>query len=46
MHHFIFNYYTGVAQSTKLPIMIYNFPDRTNVNISPELVLMLARDFF
>lgn len=41
----LYNYYAAVAQSTKLPIMIYNFPDRTNVNISPELVLMLAQDF-
>lgn len=41
----LYNYYARVAQSTKLPIMIYNFPDRTNVNISPELVLGLAKDF-
>lgn len=41
----IYNYYATVAQCTKLPILIYNFPDRTNVNLSPELVLRLARDY-
>jgi 2-dehydro-3-deoxy-D-pentonate aldolase len=41
----LYNYYAKIAQSTKLPIMIYNFPDRTNVNLSPELVLRLAQDF-
>ncbi|MGF6952244.1 4-hydroxy-tetrahydrodipicolinate synthase [Neobacillus sp. B4I6] len=41
----LYNYYAAVAQSTKLPIVIYNFPERTNVNISPELVLMLVQDF-
>lgn len=41
----IYNYYATAAQCTKLPILIYNFPDRTNVNLSPELVLRLARDY-
>ncbi len=41
----IYNYYAAVAQCTKLPIMIYNFPDRTNVNLSPKLILRLTQDF-
>ncbi|HWR06555.1 4-hydroxy-tetrahydrodipicolinate synthase [Sporomusa sp.] len=41
----IYRYYAGVAQSTALPIMLYNFPDRTAVDLGPELVLRLAREF-
>jgi dihydrodipicolinate synthase len=41
----LYNYYATVAQCTKLPILIYNFPDRTNINMSPELVLRLAQDY-
>ena len=28
-----------------MPIMIYNFPDRTSVNLDPQLVLRLAKEF-
>ncbi len=44
-HHFkmnngsIYRYYPAVAKSTKLPVIIYNFPDRTSVNLSPDFVL-------
>jgi len=41
----LYKYYAEVANSVKLPIIIYNFPDRTAVNINPELVLRLATDF-
>lgn len=41
----IYNYYANIAQSTTLPVLIYNFPDRTAVNLGPDLVLRLAKDF-
>lgn len=41
----IYRFYAEVAGCTNLPIVIYNFPDRTSVNLSPELILKLATDF-
>lgn len=41
----LYNYYSKVAKNTKLPLILYNFPDRTAVNINPELVLTLAKKF-
>jgi 2-dehydro-3-deoxy-D-pentonate aldolase len=41
----IYRFYAEVAGSTEMPIFIYNFPERTSVNLKPELVLRLARDF-
>lgn len=41
----IYRYFANVARNTSLPIMIYNFPERTAVNLEPELVLRLAKDF-
>ncbi|MHC6181301.1 dihydrodipicolinate synthase family protein [Clostridium sp. JNZ X4-2] len=41
----IYNYYSDIANNTKLPILIYNFPERTSVNINPEVVLKLAKEF-
>ncbi|MBS4913096.1 MAG: dihydrodipicolinate synthase family protein [Veillonella sp.] len=36
------SYFGRVADSTKLPIMLYNFPDRVGRDLSPELVKTLA----
>ncbi|NLV35577.1 MAG: 4-hydroxy-tetrahydrodipicolinate synthase [Clostridiaceae bacterium] len=41
----IYRYYATVAKCVELPVLLYNFPDRTAVNFSPELVLRLALDF-
>jgi len=41
----VYNYYASIAESTNLPVLIYNFPDRTAVNLEPELVLRLATAF-
>ena len=41
----IYRYYATVAKCVELPVLLYNFPDRTAVNFSPELVLKLALDF-
>ncbi|MDP4090086.1 MAG: 4-hydroxy-tetrahydrodipicolinate synthase [Bacillota bacterium] len=41
----IYRYYAEAASSVKMPILLYNFPDRTSVNLSPQLIHRLARDF-
>lgn len=41
----LYNYYAEIAKNTNLPILIYNFPDRTGININPNLVLKLAKEF-
>jgi len=41
----IYRYYANLARSTSLPIMLYNFPDRTGSDLTPDLVLRLAKEF-
>ena len=41
----IYQHYAAVAKSTKLPIILYNVPGRTGVNMSVETTLRLANDF-
>lgn len=41
----LYNYYSYVAQNVDLDLYIYNFPARSGVNISPETVFELARDY-
>ncbi|KAA8674967.1 dihydrodipicolinate synthase family protein [Clostridium sp. HV4-5-A1G] len=41
----LYEYYSITARNTKLPILLYNFPDRTGTNLSPDLVFKLAVDF-
>ncbi len=41
----IYRYYGEVASSVDMPIILYNFPDRTAVNMEPALILRLAKDF-
>lgn len=38
----LFTHFSTVAESTKLPVMLYNIPSRTGVNLAPELILRLA----
>lgn len=40
--NYIYEYYSIIAKNTELPIIIYNFPARTSINVSYELVLRLA----
>lgn len=40
-----YQHFAAVAQSTGLPIIIYNVPGRTASNISPAIVARLAADF-
>lgn len=41
----IYRYYAAVARSTSLPIMLYNFPDRTAGDLEPALVCRLVNEF-
>ena len=38
------DFYTEIADSTSLPVILYNNPGRTGINISVETVVKLARD--
>lgn len=40
----LYRYYTEVAASVKMPVLLYNFPDRTAVDIPPRLVRRLAQE--
>lgn len=38
-------HYSMIAESTKLPLILYNVPGRTGVNIQPETVYQLASKY-
>ena len=40
-----YQHFAAVAESTKLPIIVYNVPGRTASNIAPATVARLAEDF-
>ena len=44
-HEGFYQHFAAVAQSTGLPIIVYNVPGRTASNISPAIVARLAADF-
>jgi len=39
----LYRHYAAVAEATKLPILVYNIPGRSAVNIAPETIGRLAR---
>lgn len=41
----LYEYYKKIADESPLPILLYNFPERTSVNMSAQLVSRLAKDF-
>ena len=41
----IYQHYKAIASATKLPVILYNVPGRTGVNMTAETTLRLARDF-
>ncbi len=41
----VIDYFGKIAESTKLPIMLYNFPERTNSDLSPEIVYELVQKY-
>jgi 4-hydroxy-tetrahydrodipicolinate synthase len=40
----MYRHFAAVAEATDLPIVLYNVPGRTGVNLAPETVLRLAED--
>jgi 4-hydroxy-tetrahydrodipicolinate synthase len=41
----IYRHYGAIADATPLPVVLYNVPGRTGVNMTAETTLRLARDF-
>lgn len=41
----IYQHYKAIAEASPVPVILYNVPGRTGVNMSPETCLHLARDF-
>lgn len=41
----LYQHYKAIAEATTLPIILYNVPGRTGVNMTEETTLRLARDF-
>lgn len=40
----LFEHYTHIAKETSLPIILYNVPGRTSVNLLPETVLKIIKE--
>ena len=38
-------HFSAIAKSTNLPVIIYNIPSRTGVNMQPQTVAQLAKEF-
>ncbi|WP_062197911.1 4-hydroxy-tetrahydrodipicolinate synthase [Massilibacterium senegalense] len=38
----LYEHYKAIAESTSLPVMIYNIPGRSSVNIQPKTIIRLA----
>lgn len=41
----LYQHYKAVSEATRLPIVLYNVPGRTGVNMTAETTLRIARDF-
>ncbi|MBO7570982.1 MAG: 4-hydroxy-tetrahydrodipicolinate synthase [Bacteroidales bacterium] len=41
----LYAHFAHVAEVSPVPVILYNIPGRTGVNISPETICRLARDF-
>ena len=41
----IYQHYKAIAEATTLPIVLYNVPGRTGVNMTAETTLRIAREF-
>ncbi len=41
----IYQHYKAIAEATRLPIILYNVPGRTGVNMSAATTLRIAREF-
>ena len=40
----LYLHFRAIAESVRIPVMVYNVPPRTSVNIEPATVLRLAKD--
>lgn len=40
----LYQHFKAIAESTKLPVMLYNIPGRTAINVLPATVVRLAND--
>src|SRR5690606_35562087 len=40
----LYQHFKAIAEATALPVMLYNIPGRSVVNINPETVIRLAED--
>jgi 4-hydroxy-tetrahydrodipicolinate synthase len=38
----LYRHFRSIAEATRLPVLIYNIPGRTGVNLTPEILLRLA----
>ncbi|MGM0827235.1 MAG: 4-hydroxy-tetrahydrodipicolinate synthase [Bacillota bacterium] len=38
----LFQHFKAIAESTTLPVMLYNIPGRSSVNVSPETIIRLS----
>jgi 4-hydroxy-tetrahydrodipicolinate synthase len=38
----LFQHFKAIAESTSLPVMLYNIPGRSSVNVSPETIIRLS----
>jgi len=41
----LYAHYMAIAKASPLPVILYNVPGRTGVNLAPETTLRLANDF-
>ena len=41
----LYHHYAEISKSSSIPIILYNVPSRTGVNMSPEITIQLANDF-
>lgn len=39
----LFQHFKSIAENTSLPVMVYNIPSRTAVNISPDTIIRLSK---
>ncbi|MFI5203816.1 MAG: 4-hydroxy-tetrahydrodipicolinate synthase [Flavobacteriales bacterium] len=42
---FLYLHFSEIANAVDLPVILYNVPSRTGYNMSPSLILRLAREF-